>query len=240
MKIFIDAGHNYSGWDTGAEGHGLREREITFYIANGLKHRLQAQNIEVKMSREALDVNLGYNEDSSLNKRAEIANKWGADLFISIHCNAFNEMAFGTETFCFSRMSEGEKLATKVQNRIVSVCKTYDRGVKTANYRVLKNTNMPAILVETAFIDNQDDAIKLGNNSELFAKAIYEGVLEYMGIKETVKEEEKKVDVPWYNDAQFFVMSTGISDGQRPGDPVTRAEAWAMIQRLASYIEKQL
>ena len=245
MKIFIDAGHNYKDYDTGAEGNGLREQDITFYIANTLKYKLESQGIEVKMSRNSLYDCLGYDMESSLQKRAELANQWNADLFISIHCNAFNKMAFGTEVYCESNSYEmkatGYQLAKKVQNRVVSLCSTFDRGVKPARYKVLTKTNMPAILIETAFIDNPDDANKLENKQELFARGIYEGVLEFMGLKETEKKVEvNTAEVPWYNDAQFFVVSTGISDGTRPGDTVTRAEAWAMIHRLALYIEKQL
>lgn len=233
MKIYIDAGHNYSGYDTGAAGNGLREQDITFYIADKLNSLLQKAGISVKMSRNNLTDCLGTSLNSSLYARSNEANAWGADLFISIHCNAGGYNANGTETYCYSTGGEAYKLAGQVQKSIVGLCQTTDRGVKTANFAVLKNTKMPAILVETAFITNTYDAEKLKNKQELFAKGIYKGVLNYMGI--TV--EENKTEVPWYNDAQWFVKQAGISDGTRPNDNATRAENWQMIYNLFKYIE---
>lgn len=233
MKIYIDAGHNYSGYDTGATGNGLREQDVTFQISDKLNSLLQNAGVAVKMSRDNLTDCLGTSLNSSLLARSNEANAWGADLFISIHCNAGGYNASGTETYCYNTGSEAYKLAEQVQKSVVGLCQTKDRGVKTANFAVLKNTKMPAILVETAFITNAYDAEKLKDKQELFAKGIYKGVLNYMGI--TV--EENKTEIPWYNDAQWFVEQTGISDGTRPNDNSTRAESWQMIYNLFKYIE---
>jgi hypothetical protein len=102
----------------------------------------------------------------SLQGRCDIANNNGANRFVCTHCNAFNGSAYGTETFCHPYgSSTSYDLRNKVNPEMVSHMGTYNRGVKTADFYVLRNTNMPAILCEVAFIDNAGDAAKLGNPS---------------------------------------------------------------------------
>ena len=88
MKIFVDSGHNYKGADTGAIGDGCREQDITFEIGNRLRKLLENCGHSVKMSRESKEISLGKTVKESLKKRCDMANVWGADLFISIHTNA--------------------------------------------------------------------------------------------------------------------------------------------------------
>ena len=186
MKIFIDPGHNFSGADTGAEGCGLREQDVTFIIGEKLCAYFEKAGHEVTMSREQLYHNVGQTLSESLNLRAQKANSVGVDLFISIHCNAYDTRVRGTETLVFSAESKAYNIAKRVQERLVERLDTFDRGVKVnPDLVVLRKTNMPAILVETAFIDNERDAELLLNRSDDFARAIYEGVTE-----ESVKESE--------------------------------------------------
>ncbi|MBQ2696569.1 MAG: N-acetylmuramoyl-L-alanine amidase, partial [Clostridia bacterium] len=114
MKIFVDAGHNFSGSDTGAEGYGLREQDVTFYIAERLKDLLISAGHEVKMSREKLTDNLGSSLSDSLNTRVNMANRLGMHLFISIHCNAYNGVARGTETLVYSFGSQAAEYAERI------------------------------------------------------------------------------------------------------------------------------
>ena len=186
MKIFIDAGHNDSGYDTGAQGNGIREQDITYGISKKLSEKLQGAGFELKESRPEKGTILGYSETSSLQKRCDMANQWNADYFISIHCNAASASAKGTETYIVGRGGQAEQLAEKVQGAIVNRLGTTDRGVKTANYKVLSGTSMPAILVETAFITNTEDAGKLKNRQEDFAESIFQGICEHTGVE---KEE---------------------------------------------------
>lgn len=185
MKIFIDAGHNYSGGDTGAQGHGLKEQNITFPIANKLKELLVNAGHTVKMSRNNLTDNIGTSMRESINGRANMANTWGAELFVSIHCNAGG--GIGTETLVYSSNGTSYNYAKKVQAAIVNNLGTVNRGVKNRpDLGVLRLTNMPAILIETAFIDNYSDAQLLKNKQEEFAKAIFEGIT---GQKPVIKQE---------------------------------------------------
>ncbi len=178
MKIFLDPGHNYSGGDTGASGFGLREEIVTFEIANHLRGLLQSAGHEVRMSRSYVADNVGNGTvASSLNERVRMSNDWGADLFISIHCNAFDKTARGTETLVYAIGSDVSDTAQRVQSSVVNRLGTVDRGVKArSELAVLRNTTAPALLIETAFIDNEDDAWLLKTRQEDFAKAIFEGI----------------------------------------------------------------
>lgn len=193
MKVCIDAGHNYSGWNTGASGCGLREEVITWQIADKLKTRLENAGVSVIMTRKTLQTNLGTNNSTSLSKRVETANSYDCDLFVSIHCNAGG--GTGCETLIFKSGGKAEKLAWKVQNRIIGALALRNRGVKERpDLYVLKMTEMPAILVETAFIDNQSDANKLSNEQDAFAEAICAGILNYAGIGDDAKKAETARD----------------------------------------------
>ena len=175
MKICIDAGHNYSNFGTGAVGNGLKEQDINFYIADKLKALFVSAGHSVKMTRNKLSENLGTSNSDSLYKRASIANQFGADLFISIHCNAGG--GTGTETLIYAKGGKAEEYAKKIQKAITQKIGTKDRGVKERpNLVVLKKTSMPAVLVETAFIDTKADAELLKNRQGDFASAIFEAV----------------------------------------------------------------
>ena len=163
MKIFINAGHG--GNDSGAVGNGLIERDVNFFIANRVESYLLAVNYDVKLFQY-----------DGLQAICDEANNWHADFFVSIHCNAGG--GFGTETFYVSE--RGRKLANAIQNQIVNSVGTFNRGVKTADYFVLLNTNMPAVLVECAFIDNPYDAKLLREKEDDFARAIARGISDFV------------------------------------------------------------
>ena len=131
MKIFIDPGHNHSGADTGAVGNGLKEQDITYLVASKVKPILERCGIEVRLSRNAITDNLANNSvNASLSARTRMANDWGADLFVSIHCNAGG--GTGTETYSYQAgISSAYKLAQAVQKRMIEMVGLPDRGVKT-------------------------------------------------------------------------------------------------------------
>lgn len=202
MKICIDPGHNYSGCDTGAEGYGLREQDITFKISDKLKRLLNLTEIPVIMTRKGFEENLGSSTNDSLNERVNIANFCKCNLFVSIHCNSNKRKdARGTETLISARGGEAEKLANKVNSRIVKKLGLVDRGVKVDNeylgynLKVLEKTQMPAILVEVAFISNENDALMLKEHYDGFAEAIYEGICEYLDIEPTATQK-KPLETP--------------------------------------------
>lgn len=170
MKIFINPGHG--GADGGAVGNGLVEAEVAFNIGRLVGKYLQAVGYQVKIFQY-----------DGLRAICDDANAWGADYFVSLHCNAAaTSSATGTETF-FWNGGSGRKLAARINEQIVKSLNLRDRGTKSANFTVLAYTDMPAVLVETAFISNPSDAKLLRDRQDDFARAIARGVTDFL--KET-------------------------------------------------------
>lgn len=207
MKIFLDPGHNYSGGDTGASGFGLREEIVTFEIANKLRVLLQSAGHEVRMSRNYVTDNVGIGTvTSSLNERVRMSNSWGADLFISIHCNAGG--GSGTETLIYSIDNNNATMVIRLQNTIVKNIGTVNRGIKPRpNLVVLKNTKCPALLIETAFIDNETDAWLLKSKTNEFAEAIFEGIT---GTPVNKNNTDKVTELTKINDIIWEYSHRGI------------------------------
>ena len=177
-KIFLNAGHDELSlkgtpdYDPGAvnEDIPLYENEVAWNVSNLAKGYLEAAGCEVKLL-----------QSESLRKIYESANAWGADYFVSIHCNAFNGIAHGTETLTYPSDIQGYKLASFIQTQIVDSLGTLDRGIKArTDLAVLNGTDMPAVLVELAFIDEDDDAELLENDQDEFARAVARGVTDYL------------------------------------------------------------
>lgn len=173
MKLFLNPGHAPNGRpDPGACNYDLdlRESDIAKEIADLVEHYLVAAGVDV----------VGNVQSDSLGEIVTKANDSDADIFISIHCNAFNGSAKGTETCIYPDSTVGKKLGTCIQKQIVESLDTVDRGLKDrGGLYVLKHTDMPAVLVETAFIDNYDDGVKLRDRTDEFARAIARGVTDF-------------------------------------------------------------
>ena len=185
IKIVIDPGHNPQGFNAGAEGFGYREQDLVFEVAQDLAQLLRDNgNFEVKMTRNTPTEVLGTSNSTSLQERVRIANEWPADYFISIHANAStNPAANGTEVYTYSDSGAAWDLAQSIQNAIVSEMGMKDLGVKTnPSLYVLRRTQMPAVLVELGFITNVEDVQKMVDDPEGFARAIYDGILNYLGL----------------------------------------------------------
>ena len=176
MKVFLDAGHG--GKDPGALGNGLKEKDINLYVTLKVGEILKKHNIEVIYSRTT-DVFL------ELTERTNLANKANADILVSVHVNAAeNILAKGVETFSYPNSNKGTALAKCIQDSIIaSKNYTSDRGIKTANFAVLRQSNMPSALVELAFITNVDDAKILRDKQDDLALSVAKGILNYLGIK---------------------------------------------------------
>lgn len=181
-KIFgLDAGHCTSGADTGAQGNGYKEQDLTRQVVTYLSEYLENEGHITKYCHchSASSVN------ESLRYRVNRANSLGVDYFVSIHLNAGGGV--GTETYICARGGEAERVAKRVNSKLVQYGYR-DRGVKVGNLYVIKNTNAPAILVECCFIDSASDMAKF--NAKSIAKAIAEGLLNKT-IGEVNKHESK-------------------------------------------------
>lgn len=191
--IVIDPGHG--GKDPGAVGSsGLRESDVAFRISIMVVDFLNRYDIDAILTRSR-------DQYVSLQDRAKLANNEKADYFISIHINsASNPLATGTETFAFTNSVDGTKLATSIQNKLINEINLANRGVKYADFYVLKYTNMPAALVEVAFINNPYEEKLLMDDLflEHVAVGISNGILEHLGIDRTIKlvYSEQEVEPP--------------------------------------------
>lgn len=165
MLVCIDPGHNYGlnglGKDPGAVNNelGLKESIIALEIATTLGSYLKSEGIECIYTRT-------NGKELGLMERCRYANGHKADLFISIHLNAADNIsANGIETLRYPTKSEKTiRLAKLVQNNLIEATGARDRGVKERpNLCVLKHTDMPAILIEVGFISNREEALKLND-----------------------------------------------------------------------------
>jgi len=186
IRIFIDQGHNPVGINAGAEGFGLQEQDITYQVGIFLANILNNDpRFIARTSRPSPTTSLGVSNTTSLAERVRLANDWPADYFISIHANANDNPAIsGTEVYVYQANSQPYWLAQRILAEIVRRVGTKNNGVRlNPSLYVLRNTNMPSVLVELAYISNASDAEKLKNNQYDFAYGIYNGLLDYFGFK---------------------------------------------------------
>nr|DAT56277.1 MAG TPA: Cell wall hydrolase autolysin [Caudoviricetes sp.] len=189
MKVFINPGHDIK-YDSGAVHYDtnvnvdLRECDVVLKIGTAVQKYLEVAGCEcyLMQSDNLAPTPAGrsdYNDRQGMTV-TETANEWGADIFVSIHCNAASGTARGTEVECYNRMSNGGNLAQCIQSQLINSIDTVDRGVKEmTDLLVLRYTDMPAVLVETAFIDNDDDMLVLVEHWDDIARAIARGVTDY-------------------------------------------------------------
>lgn len=200
VKIFIDPGHG--GTDSGATGNGLQEKDVTLEIAKRVKKYLHEHftGHEIKMSRD-------MDKTVSLTARTNAANTWGATLFLSIHVNAGGGTGF--EDYIYKELADSsstEKFRNILHTEIMKeVNPWHDRGKKKADFAVLRETKMKAILTENGFIDTKKDADKLKSSTFLnkLAKGHAEGIAKIFSLKRktsTDKETFYRVIVGSYVD----------------------------------------
>lgn len=181
MIIAIDPGHG--GSDPGAVGPaGTREKEHTLAISLCLSESMQAAGHKVVLTRDSDRDVAGADVPAvvELQARVDMANRAAADVFISVHINAsVNPAAQGTETWYYQ---DGQALARQIQTEIAGLGLT-DRGIKQAGFYVLRHTNMPAALVEAAFISNHAEEALLSTDAfrRRAAAAVAAGIETWLG-----------------------------------------------------------
>lgn len=175
VVVVLDPGHG--GPDPGAVGiGGLSEIDIVLPVSLQVASLLQQQGIEAVLTRNR-DIDL------DLEPRVQIAERVNADLFVSIHANAISLSrpdVNGIETYYLT--DRGLRLARVIHANMVQVPGTRDRGLRQANFYVLRNTSMPAVLLELGFVTGQDDARLLRDPAfqAQMATAIARGILQYV------------------------------------------------------------
>jgi N-acetylmuramoyl-L-alanine amidase len=191
IKLYLDAGHG--GTDSGAIGNDLYEKNLTLQIAQGIASELKFYDgIEVKMSRTT-------DKTTSLKQRTDEANTWGADYFLSVHINSSESTAAnGYEDYIYNGNVNAKTVAFQnvMNDEIFNAIKSHgvnNRGKNKANFHVLRESHMPAILTENLFIRNAADADRLKDSrfkADLI-KGHVTGLEKFLGLKKLQTEPPK-------------------------------------------------
>ncbi len=167
--VVLDAGHG--GVQSGCAFDGVLEKDITLAVTLLAAEKLRAEGVTVILTRED-------DTDVSLDERCRIANDAGADLFVSVHCNSYEDSSInGLESY-YHNGKKGQRLAEYILAAAGELgVKT--RSVKDANYQVIRDTVMPASLVEIGFLSNPAERARLQSEAyqDTIAQAIADGVL---------------------------------------------------------------
>ena len=183
--IVLDAGHG--GWDPGMVSNKIEEKHINLSIVKKLQTFLEQGGATVIVTRID-DDDLAKNKSGDMNARRLIANTSHADIFVSIHQNAYSSASVkGAQVFFFNESDNSQKLATHIQDRIKEFVEPGNKFKTKANsnYYVLKQTTMPAVLVECGFLTNYNDRQKLISDEyqEKMAWGIYLGIVDYFNVQ---------------------------------------------------------
>ncbi|KOR76863.1 N-acetylmuramoyl-L-alanine amidase [Paenibacillus solani] len=188
-KVWIDAGHG--GKDSGGIGNGLQEKDIVLKLSLAVKKYLEAQyeGVQALLTRSS-DVFL------ELADRTRKANAAGVDILVSIHCNAGGGTG-GFESYRYTTATPGSiQLHEAIHTGIMREIGEYgvsDRGQKSANYHMVRESKMPAVLTENLFVDVATDAAKLKRQEVIDSLAIghVHGIAKFLGLQK--KKEESPV-----------------------------------------------
>lgn len=223
-KVCIDPGHG--GSDPGAVSGKFYEKDVNLEVGLAMRDFLQPY-VDVVMTRDT-------DKTLSLEERAEIANKADVDFFFSIHCNsAANTAAKGWECFIVSKGGNAEKLAIRVQARVFEepTLTLKNRGIKTANYYVLRYTDAPAVLVENAFISNSDDRVNILKSKaalNYLAVCYSNAICDMCGVQFNLD----KTDEEEPND---FELALGILENKKV---ISSADYWRNNANQVQYLEQ--
>ena len=176
--IIFDYGHG--GKDSGAVLGSRYEKNDVLKIGKDVRKKLINSGVQVDETRVK-------DETMSLKDRSNKANRKNYDFFISFHRNAFNKQANGFEVFTYTaRKPQAAKLATNINNAMVKVG-FRNRGVKSANFHVLRETKADAVLLEIGFIDSKIDNSIFDNNYNNLVNGITNAILETLEVKPTIE-----------------------------------------------------
>lgn len=174
MKVCIDAGHG--GTDPGAEGKApyfYKEKDFNLALALLLEEELEWRDHWVVMTRR-------QDRYLTLPSRSSFANRLEADLFVSIHANGAQVPHIeGMEIWYYAGSSMGQEAAFTILEEMLAAFPNHrNQGIKEGNFAVLRQTRMPAVLVECEFITNPAQVLFLDNleNQLALAEAIADGI----------------------------------------------------------------
>lgn len=253
-KVCIDPGHG--GSDSGAlTAAGAMEKKTNLRVALMVAEDLADSGIEVMLTRRD-DHSVG------LTERCQMANRWGADIFISLHADAASASAHGHHAI-YSIHSQtgqgGNKLARLLVDQLTLATgrqplprgdngiwtRESEKNPNTDYYAVIRETSMAAAIVERGFLTNPEDAALLFNDSflRLQARGISRAIMLYFGIniKEVIKDMFGDIIGHWAKGNIEHLAQIGVVAGKEdgtfsPDTPITRAEAAVMVDRAIAYV----
>ncbi|EON70779.1 N-acetylmuramoyl-L-alanine amidase family protein [Lysinibacillus sphaericus] len=179
----FDPGHG--GVDIGTTGltFGTREKEANLTVAQNIKQELEKRTASTVILTHDKDIDLGRNQREALQKRIQIADDASADLYISIHHDAFTDPSVNGITVHYS--SHQNKVENLAKILLASIFKqsidAKNRGVKDSDFYVLKNNSAPAVLLELGFTSNKEDEIRMVSKDfqSKTAISIVDGIIEF-------------------------------------------------------------
>lgn len=188
MCVVIDAGHG--GDDPGKVGiNGAKEKDINLQIAGAVKKYLEAEDIEVVMTRESdeglYDAGASNKKVQDMKRRIELIDKTEPAITVSIHQNSYpEEYVRGAQVFYYNGSSEGQKLAESIQAQLIERADPENKRQVKANssYYLLKKTGTTIVIVECGFLSNREEAEKLCDEDyqDRVAWAIHMGIMQYL------------------------------------------------------------
>lgn len=248
--IVLDPGHGMN--DPGAIGHGLKEKSLTLDLGLRISRHLSSYAV-VHLTRSD-DVTFSAEKFKDLTARAKYANELKADYLLSIHINAGGGSGFESYIYDKTTNPESERIRTSIHQKVAAVFTANglrDRGCKTANHAVTRQSIMPSVLMEYGFIDHPQDASLLAKESfkEAIAKATAEGIVEAFGLQavpEMPAKNQKAVESvrdihkvsSWARENWNIATANGYFDGSRPGASLTREEGAVVLNRLRQNVLK--
>jgi N-acetylmuramoyl-L-alanine amidase len=223
--VVLDAGH-YSGCANGNAALGYKEDECVLDLSKRLEKLLAARGVEVHQTRTD-------GTCVSLAERCAVSNHLKPDLFVSLHTNANTDAScsgYGVMIYGAGGMRETAAKALTAQAKAAGIPLWGETGIHCdPNLYVLKDTDAPAVLIEHGFHTNDAECRRLLTDSyrDTLAAVDAAGICEALG----VAAEKTEAGKAWYEDARQRLMAAGITDGTNPDGPVTRAQAWVMLDR---------
>lgn len=200
-RLWIDPGHG--GKDPGASGNGLVEKELTLKIAMKIRSYLTKHfsGVDIAITRTS-------DETVPLSDRTKAANNWGADYLMSIHINAGGGQGYESFIYNGGVSQKTKDVRSAIHKEMVAADLFFDRGQKTANLHMCRESKMPASLHEFGFIDNKHDASLLKNDS--FLDEIAATMAE--GFAKAYKLTRKKVKLPASKTSVYKVQVGAFSE----------------------------
>jgi N-acetylmuramoyl-L-alanine amidase len=211
VKFMLDGGHDENTTGKRSLDGSMKEFHFNKRVSELTKNMLENyENTEVYFAH-----NMNDGIDQSLDERTDLANKLKVDCYISIHANAGNTSARGIETYIYpSAGNETYLLAKAVHQNTVILTKQRDRGVKKADFHVLRETKMKALLIECGFMTNVDDLhlLKSDGYRYLCAEGIVRGLVAYYNLKK--KANVKPIETRTDNNTFYRVVAGSFNSKQ--------------------------